>query len=161
MKTKLKEAFDITRFTKFCITGVSSFAVGFLVFNLLYIATGRLIFSVTISYILSVINGFVWNRHWTFKDRRKHTVWNQALRFVGFYCVGYCINLLVYTFFVSIVGGFQDDIDQPENFYKIVIQILQGHAPHYSLLVVNVAGILATGITIIWNYLTNFFWSFK
>lgn len=161
MKIKLKEAFEIARFTKFCITGAISFGVGFLVFNLLYIITGQLIFSVTLSYIASVINGFVWNRYWTFKDRRKHALWNQAIRFIIFYSIGYCINLVVYTFFLAILIRLQQSVHQFDHFYTIAFRILKGHAEHYSLLIVNVAGVFATGVMIIWNYLTNFFWSFK
>ncbi len=161
MKTRLKEAFEIARFTKFCITGAVSFAVGFIVFNLSYILTGLLIFSLTISYVLAVINGFFWNRHWTFKDRRAHSLWNQAFRFLSFYTVGYCINLIVYVLFLSIIARFEHSIHQSDHFYITALHILQGHAEHYSLLRVNIVGIIATGISLIWNYFTNFFWSFK
>lgn len=161
MKICLKEAFEISRFTKFCIIGAASFVAGFLVFNLSYIITGQLIFSLTVSYVSSIANGFFWNRHWTFKDRRRHSLWNQAARFICFYSVGYCINLVAYTFFLSIIIRFQHNTHPSDHFYAIAINILQGRAPRYSLLLVNIAGILATGITIIWNYLTNFFWAFE
>ncbi|OGT42151.1 MAG: hypothetical protein A3F13_04960 [Gammaproteobacteria bacterium RIFCSPHIGHO2_12_FULL_40_19] len=161
MKICLKKTFDMFRFTKFTIIGVISFIIGFVTFNLSYILTNQLIFSLTLSYLLSVINGFFWNRHWTFKDRRKHTFWNQALRFMIFYSLGYCINLIVYAFILSLIGGFQYGVNHQDHFYMIALDILQGNAQQYSLLIVNIAGFLATGVTIIWNYVTNFFWSFK
>lgn len=152
---------DSKRFTKFCIIGTSSFFVSLIVFNLSYFITYRLVFSFTLAYIFSVINGFIWNRHWTFKDRRKHSFWNQATRFFIFYLIGYGMNLLVYASCLSLILKFQHDPNQPNHFYTLMVDILSGHAKKYSLLAINIACIFATGVTLFFNYMTSFFWTFK
>lgn len=155
MKLSHLRQFKITRFIKFCIIGMSSFIVGFLVFNLSYILTKQLIFSLTLAYVLSVANGFIWNRQWTFKDRREKPLWDQAIRFFCFYVLGYAINLLFYTLFLSLIVLIHDQIFHLAHFSRIVMTILHGQAKEYSLWIVNTAGLLATGIMIIWNYLTS------
>lgn len=162
---KIKRTFykkpEVTRFIRFCIIGLSSFLFAFTVFNVSYALTGMLIFSSTLAYVLSVINGFIWNRLWTFKDRRGKPFWNQFIRFVSAYIVGYGINLIAYATFLATIHAFQNGIYSSIDIWNTTRNILQGHAEHYSFLLVNAAGVAATVVVIIWNYFANFFWSFQ
>jgi putative flippase GtrA len=141
--------------------GASSFAVGFIIFNSVYFTTGRLIFSATFSYVLSLINGFVWNRRWTFHDKRGEPRWQQAIKFTVVNATGYCLNIAVSVLLLSLISTLGQGAWRANHFRGVVFAILQGHAPHYSFLAVNGAGVVATAVVVLWNYLANHHWSFR
>jgi putative flippase GtrA len=148
------------QFGKYAIVGVCSLAVGFAIFNAFYYTTHLLLFSATMSYVLSVLNGFVLNRNWTFRDRRSHSVWIQLTRFLGVNIVGYVLNVTVLTLTLAAYTR----LTSPESLNSLLWiardVILHGHSD-YPFLVVNGCGIIATAVVTIWNFFANRSWSFK
>jgi putative flippase GtrA len=150
-----------SRFLKFCIIGAGSFLLSLAVFNASYLLTGRLVFSNTLAYVFSVANSFVWNRVWTFRDKRGEATWRQAARFVTANVVGYGISIGVYTLALAALVAFESGAFNGHVFFNTISVILHGRAPRYSFLLVNLAGIVSTGVIIVWNYLASRFWSFR
>src|SRR5579872_297934 len=67
----LHERKSIRQFVKFCIVGASSTVISFTIFNMLLQKYDfPLVPAVTVAFLVSVINGFLWNRHWTFKEAK-------------------------------------------------------------------------------------------
>jgi len=152
---------EARRFIKFCIIGFGSLLLSLVVFNIAYAMTKRLIFSSTVTYAASVANGFFWNRRWTFRDRRAHPVWHQATKFAFFNLIGYCLNIATYSSCVAFAAAFHEYHFDSSQFSRLLPVILGGHAPPFSYLLVNIAGVLATGVVMIWNYLMSRFFTFK
>ncbi len=97
---KLKELF--LQAVKFGLVGVLNTLVDMGVFWLLT----RLPFfaayyglSHTISFACGMLNSFIWNRRWTFQDKRRMTG-GRALRFVLVNAASYGASLLVLTLLV-------------------------------------------------------------
>jgi putative flippase GtrA len=91
----LRRPHNWVQLAKFCIVGVTGYAVNLAVFTLLYEA-----FSVhyrpaaVCSFVVAVTNNYIWNRLWTFRGQRGHFYY-QGLRF---FVVAWCAlaaNLLV------------------------------------------------------------------
>lgn len=87
---------------KFGIVGVSNTIIDFVVFYLLsfvileYLAKG-------ISFALSVINSFIWNRWWTFQKKGKATKIEMA-KFLAVNLLTLCINLVFYWIWRDLLG---------------------------------------------------------
>lgn len=120
------------RVLKFAIVGVANTALDFCVFLLLFRALDwGIIPSNIVAYLLAVTNSYVFNRIWTFKSR--------AIRPISF---------LSYSKFVAVssvglaVG-------------TITIYLLK------SVMFVEMAKLLSTFATLIWNYLGTRFWVFN
>jgi putative flippase GtrA len=55
----------------------------------------------TLSFLLAVINGFIWNKYWTFRDTgQKHL--RQFLAFLLVSCVGLVLNLLLMKILINL-----------------------------------------------------------
>lgn len=159
MKEKLKhfiQVFDLKKFIKFGIIGVLNTLVDFVVFYFmnrligdgpiwvvlgLSISVGVLAAN-TISYIVSNIHSFLWNKFWTFKKKEKIT-----RREVGRYLVTSCGFLIISSIGLSI--------------FMAILQTpgLAGLIP--ASLVPLAAKIPNTCITMFYNYLMNKFWVFQ
>ena len=87
---------------KFGIVGVSNTIIDFVVFYLLsfvileYLAKG-------ISFALSVINSFIWNRWWTFQKKGKATKIEMA-KFLAVNLLTLGINLIFYWIWRDLLG---------------------------------------------------------
>ena len=93
----------LKQFIKFGVVGASSAVVDFGILNLLV-----LIFSVnvylasTISFILAVTNGYIWNRLWTFQSQGRKTI--QYGMFLAVNLVGLGLNLLIMYGLIHYLG---------------------------------------------------------
>lgn len=117
---------------KFLIVGVTStlIDVGFL-YIFVDVFSIPLFLSVVFSFILSVINGFLWNKIWTFKDKsiRYKRQFTKFL-FVSFWwLILTIIFMYIFTIFIWI--------------YYVISKIFTSF------------------IVVIWNFLLNKYWTFK
>src|SRR5579862_3009833 len=98
----LHERPSIRQFVKFCIVGASSTVVSFAIFNLLYQKFDfPLVPAVTIAFLLSVMNGFFWNRRWTFKEARHMSARDQYVKFLAVNVVGWFLNTSIVVLIVA------------------------------------------------------------
>jgi putative flippase GtrA len=98
----------VREFIKFSVVGLSSTAVdkGSLWLLLRAILPGvPWGISATLSYSLGVINGFLWNRRWTFRAREHGSTGLQFLRFLSTNVVGLLLNLGATKALLSVVIG--------------------------------------------------------
>ncbi|MBV9849799.1 MAG: GtrA family protein [Armatimonadetes bacterium] len=166
----LDQLADLTRrrgvrqFAKFCIVGSSSFTINFVVFNLLYHRAGLfLVPSLTIAFLLSVVNGFIWNRLWTFREAKHKPAHTQSFQFLVVNVVGWFLNtsivVLVVAHHRAQGHGFFGD---PVQFQRIVFSIVAGEGrQHYSPLLLDGALLVATCVVVFWNFFANRLWTFK
>lgn len=153
----LLEVFDLRKFIKFGLIGVLNTLVDFVVFFLLNkfvigngptlvllgvtVVAGPFI-SNAISYVISNINSFVWNKFWTFQKKDKLT-----RREVGRYIITSCGFLIISSIGLSI---FMSVLSLPA-FVGLIPDDLVPLA----------AKIPNTCVTMFYNYLMNKFWVFK
>lgn len=137
----------IKQFSKFFIVGIVNTGIDFTVLNIEMLTTGitsgpALIFFNVISFSVAVVNSYFMNKYWTFEDKRpdadKAAV--KFSQFIGVSIVGISINsALVYAFATFI-------------------------PPMFGLsaqLWVNVGKLLATGASLVWNFVGYKLWVFK
>jgi len=151
---------EIERFLRYCVVGASSFLVGLTLFNIFLHFTGRISLSNTLAFALSVVNGFIWNRRWTFRDKRGRPAWEQAGKFAVVNTVGYGLSQIVIAVVIAactVQGGPLSGAT-----WRVAEGIIGGASKsHYSLWLVNGAGVIATAVVVGWNFLANKCWSFR
>jgi putative flippase GtrA len=151
---------EVVRFLRYCVVGASSFALGFAIYNVLFWITRRVFLSSTLSFALSVVNGFVWNRKWTFHDKRGRSVWNQALKFLMVNLVGYALNMIVTVSLLALWSA--HGIVAGDTVRHAALAIVQGRTREtFTFVQVNAVGVVATAVVVVWNFLANKFWSFR
>jgi len=152
---------EVKRLLKYGTVGISSLIVGFAIFDAFYYMTHRLVFSQTMSYAISVLNGFIFNRRWTFKEKRGESVWSQCAKFAVVNLVGYTINVVV----VALLVAEYTRIMAPRtalSTMEIAHDVLYHSKSHvYSIPILNCAGLIATVFVTIWNFAINRAWTFR
>ncbi len=122
----------VRQFFKFCVVGSIGTAVDF---GLLYLLVefGHLFYllAATISFIAAVVNNYILNKIWTFRDHSKQ-LFRQFGRFLIISLVGLGLNVLLLYLLVEF-----------------------GHLWYI------LAKVLATGVVLIWNFFANKFWTFR
>jgi putative flippase GtrA len=157
-RTPLHQQHGTRQFVKFCIVGVSSTIINFGFFNLLYHKTAvGLVPSLTIAFFLSMLNGFFWNRRWTFRESRVNSAATQSLRFFAVNVVGWILNTSIV---VLIVAHYQSGGN--DRFFDILAAVVAGQGrQHFGALLLNAALGVATCVVVFWNFFANRFWTFK
>ncbi len=90
---------------KFCTVGASGYGVNLLVYTaLLDGADLHYLLAATGSFLVAVTNNYLWNRIWTFRQRRGHFAY-QGLRFLVVSVLVYAGNLVILKTLVEIGGG--------------------------------------------------------
>jgi len=151
---------EVQRFGKFGIVGLSNIALGFAIANVIYFSTHWLTLANAVAYVLSAVNGFIWNRKWTFKERRGQSVRLQALRFTIANLSGYTINIVVMALTLAAYTSVRDHHTKSVIDVAMAVVFRHGGA-HYSFVVFNAATMGSTAVVTIWNYFINRDWSFK
>ncbi len=138
-----------TRFLRFAAVGASGAVVDFGVLNLL-----TLIFHVNfvaasvVSFIMAVINNFIWNRLWTYPDSRSKAVSHQLIQFSLINVVGLIIRTPLLAFLEKILIKFFT-FTVPVSFVK---PTFAGH---------NIALAIAILVVMLWNYIANRYWTYN
>ena len=137
---------SVRELIKFSLVGMSSTAVdkGSLWLFLQSILRGAPWgISATLSYSLGVINGFLWNRHWTFRACEHGSVGEQFVRFLSTSVVGLLLNLGATRVLLSVVVS-----SSPAGAAPMPRQVI-------------VASLGATPLLILWNFSASKFWAFR
>ena len=86
---------------KFCLVGLSGYAVNLGVYTLLLrAASWHYLAAAAVSFLVAVTNNYTWNRLWTFRRQRGHVAY-QGLRFLVVSAVALAANL---GFLAALVG---------------------------------------------------------
>jgi putative flippase GtrA len=133
------------QFSKFVLIGGVNTAIDFAVLNiemkLTGITSGSGLFVLnTISFLVAVINSYFMNKYWTFQDVTRNREETKFAQFIGVSLLGSGINS-------TVVAGITTFI--PPVF---------GLSPTAW---VNVAKLLATGISLVWNFVGYKLFVFK
>ena len=135
----------LRQLVKFGIVGASSTAVNFAVLNLMLALHQNRYTSVTVAFLVSVVNGYFWNKRWTFKAapvKAAHTQFSQFL----------LVNLVAWGLDLLIIKLLSVPLEHSLHF----------STPHRNLVAAtNLAQLVATGVTVFWNFFANRFWTFK
>jgi putative flippase GtrA len=153
-KEKMKSE-GIIQFIKFGVVGISNTAVDWLVY---YLIAGFLITASdakptvkAISFLVAVINSYLWNTIWTFKKEYAKSVKSassaKSTIFIKFFVVslvGWGVNYLVFRYFIN-------------NFTFQNIEIMARTIKTQDLYPL----IFASAAAVIWNFFANKLWTYK
>ena len=131
----------VRQLAKFGLVGISSTIVNFAVLNLMLIVLHQNKYAaVTVAFLVSVINGYFWNRRWTFKNAPTKAVHTQFTQFLLVNLVSWGLDLL----FVRLIS-----VPLESDFHISMVKAT------------NLAQLVATGVLVFWNYFANRLWTFK
>jgi len=152
----------VRQFVKFGIVGASSSIINFGLSNLFHYKLGwPLIPALTLAFFLSVLNGFFWNRRWTFKESRSKPVHTQSAQFLAVNIIGWLLNTSIVVLVVAHFKG-HGLLGDPAEFHRILNAMLTNTGKHeYGPLLFNGALLAATAVVVFWNFFANRFWTFK
>jgi dolichol-phosphate mannosyltransferase len=88
---------------KFCIVGASGYAINLGLYALLLHVGLHYLLAASCSFLAAATNNYVWNRIWTFHDRRG-VVAVQGMRFLIVSIGSWCANLLVLHLLITMAG---------------------------------------------------------
>ena len=95
---------------KFCLVGISGYAVNLWVFSFLVLVVEiHYIPAAVCSFLVAVANNYTWNRLWTFRDQRGGVAY-QGVRFLVVSTLALGANLLVLDLLVR--GGLGEVVAQ-------------------------------------------------
>lgn len=141
----MKNQGGIVQFIKFAVVGISNTAVDWIVYyglsRLILIENDQKSLAKLISFVVAVLNSYLWNTLWTFRVEYQKSLGKTAVAgrkgiiFVRFFIVsviGWGVNYLVFKYALSIYPD--PDI---------------------------IALICASAAAVIWNFFANKFWTYK
>ena len=101
---------SLVQFAKFCVISFSNLVIDFGILNLLIYYSGvaeGVLYSVfkAASFLLANVNGYAWNKFWTFRSREVEGWLKQFIRFFAVVGVGLVINVTVASYVVAEFGG--------------------------------------------------------
>jgi putative flippase GtrA len=100
----LRQRHNWEQLAKFCVVGVTGYAVNIAVYALLLNwANLNYRIAATGSFLVAVTNNYVWNRLWTFRHQRGHVAY-QGFRFLIVSILVYGANLALLTVLVEVAG---------------------------------------------------------
>ncbi|MCE5209766.1 MAG: GtrA family protein [Chloroflexi bacterium] len=136
------------RFLRFAMVGVIGAVVDFGILNLLLHFSTPYVLAAGISFALSALNNFLWNRYWTYPDSRSKNVSKQLLQFGIINLIGLAIRVLLLGLLentlIDLAGRLFPD-------FFVTPQFI-GH---------NAGVAIAILIVMLWNFLANRYWTYN
>ena len=148
--TELTRRRGVRQFVKFGIVGASSTVITFVVLNLmLNLLHGHRFISATAAFLVSVSNGYFWNKRWTFREAQVKAVHKQYTQFLLVNVVGLVLTWLIMLLIATPVENELRTLNpllHPEKAYKLAT---------------NIAQLVAIPIVVFWNFFANRRWTFQ
>jgi len=130
---------------KFGIVGASSTIVNFAVLNLMLAMHQNRYAAETVAFLVSVVNGYYWNKRWTFKAAPVKAAHTQFIQFL-------LVNLVAWGLDLLIIKLLSVPLERS----------LHLSTAHWTMVIAtNLAQLVATGVTVFWNFFANRLWTFK
>ena len=148
--SRLVQQRGVRQLIKFGLVGASSTAINLAVLYLmLTLLHGHRYVSTSLAFLVSVVNGYYWNKRWTFKDAPAKAVSTQFTQFALVNLVGLGLDLLIIRL-ASVPFEHQ-------------LRLLEAAWPADKVerFAVIAAQLLATAVIVFWNFFVNRFWTFK
>ena len=132
------------------MVGVSGTVVDFSIFNLLSVAVGLpVILSSVGSFLIAVINNFIWNRVWTYPESKESKLSGQLVKF----SIVSVFGLLIRTPLFAL-------IEKPV--ISLSERLLGGTLPiKPEIIGHNIALAFVIVVVLFWNYFINRKWTYK
>jgi putative flippase GtrA len=89
---------------KFCVVGAVGYVVNLAVYTVLIHEGLHYLVAATCSFLVAVTSNYVWNRLWTFRDRRGH-LGVQGFQFLVVSAASLGANLLVLHVLITVGAG--------------------------------------------------------
>lgn len=131
------ERTEVGRLLRFLTVGMGGTVIDFTVLALLKLMEWPTLLANTIAFSGGVTNNYIWNRNWTFADRKGGVWWRQFGQFLLVSLIGLCLNSVI-------VWGLED-------VFANVITDSIAYIP---------AKLIATGCVVFWNFFANRYWTF-
>ena len=155
------------RFLKFAFVGVTGTIVDFGLMNLFSLAFKiPLIWAQAMSFIIAVINNFLWNRFWTYPDSRSKAAHRQLLQFflINRTPLIAWLNKMVQFFLINLVGiAIRTPLIAWLN--KAILNSLTNSTATLPLgntiISQNLALALSVGVIMLWNFFANRYWTYS
>ena len=154
----------VRQFIKFGIVGTSNSVIYFVLSNLFhYKLNWPLIPALSTAFFLSVLNGFFWNRKWTFREARGKPAHTQSFQFLIVNIIGWLLNTsIVVLIILSYKSPGRGLFDNSDEAHRIITAMFTNMGrQEYGPLLFNGALLVATGVVVFWNYFANRLWTFK
>ena len=150
-----QKASTFIQFIKFCVVGAANTLIDWgVLFGLMSLTgfTSGMYYSVQkgFSFIVAVINSYIFNKFWTFKAKEKERVASEFSQFMIVSVVGLIINVTIASLVVNYIAPFSL-AGRIALFMNISQDKLWG---------IFGAGV-ATIIALLWNFIGYKFWVFK
>lgn len=148
--SRLAQHSGLRQFVKFGLVGTSSTLINLgVLYLMLRLLGGHRYISATVAFLVSVVNGYYWNRRWTFKDAPTKSVGTQFTQFVLVNLISLALDLLIIRL-ASVP-------------LEAELRHLQTAWPPDKIerVAVLAAQLIATAVIVFWNYFANRFWTFK
>jgi putative flippase GtrA len=147
----LTDGRERTRFIRFAIVGTIGALVDFGTFNLLASVLGiHYVLASVCSFIVAMVNNFLWNRYWTFPDSRSKSASQQLIQFSVVNVIGLAIRTPLFAVLSSPLQSLFDLL--PFLPVSIFDAEMLGH---------NLALAIAVIVVLFWNFIVNRKWTFS
>ena len=132
------------------MVGISGTIVDFSIFNLLSVAAGfPVIISSIGSFLIAVVNNFIWNRVWTYPESKEMDLSGQLVKF----SIVSVLGLLIRTPLFAL-------IEKPV--ISVSSSILGSSVPiKPEIIGHNIALAIVIVVVLFWNYFINRKWTYK
>ncbi len=144
---------------KFGIVGISNTVIDIGLFNLLTGLFGMyVVWANTISVTAAIINSYIWNKNWTFKDKASKNLLAQFVKFVLFSLVGMGIQNVV-------VWGLATKWTVSGEFVFRIVELLRVNSLlgfiTESFTINNWAKVWGIALALVWNFFAYKKWTFN
>jgi putative flippase GtrA len=104
MPSALRARDNWTQLAKFCVVGAIGYGINLAVYDALLRAGVHYLLAAIGSFVVAVTSNYFWNRHWTFRDRRRGVA-AQGLRFFAVSLASLGANLIVLNVLITVGAG--------------------------------------------------------
>ena len=104
MDSALRARDNWTQLAKFCVVGAIGYGINLAVYDALLRSGVHYLLAAIGSFVVAVTNNYFWNRHWTFRDRRRGVA-AQGARFFIVSLASLGANLLVLNVLITLGAG--------------------------------------------------------
>ena len=138
-----------TRFLRFAVVGTIGAVVDFGTFNLLTLLTPiPAVIASVISFIIAVVNNFLWNRYWTYTDSRSKPVSRQLVQFFAINIIGLAIRTPLFAGLENVLIRWFSNF----SLSSFLTPTFLGH---------NFSLATAVVVVMMWNFFANRYWTYN